>query len=173
MKNKYFTILIAVCIMLFSCKERANNSTPEKQVDTVSKAKALDSINQLKTEKVVEGGKNSDTIHHYICFKDDKVSSRMIWVSYTETNKALQVKYKGQKEAINLVFDKEEVISGGAKPTIIKYYNEIYKGQQNGTYKLTHSGIWDYVEYVRKKDGKTFNFTIDHESNPYGKEACF
>jgi len=29
------------------------------------------------------------------------------------------------------------------------------------------------VEYKRGTDGKIFNFTIDHNANPYGKEPCF
>ncbi len=170
MKNRYFIIFI-VCMMVFSCKEKANKSTPEKQVDTVPKIKVLEAKESQENVKIEE--KSNAKADHYICFKDDKVPSRMIWISYTEKDKALQVKYKGQKEAINLIFDKEESISGGAHPTIIKYYNEVYNGQHNGTYKLTHSGVWDYVEYTRKKDGKTFNFTIDHNANPYGKKACF
>jgi hypothetical protein len=46
-------------------------------------------------------------------------------------------------------------------------------GKENGQYRITHSGIWDYVEYKRGTDGKIFNFTIDHNANPYGKEPCF
>ncbi len=54
-----------------------------------------------------------------------------------------------------------------------KWRTEFNNQKINGHYKTTHSGNRDYVEYKIGKDGKLFNFTIDHELNPYGKPACF
>ena len=95
----------------------------------------------------------------------------MIRVSFAEDSKALQVNYKGSTEVIDLVFDKEEFAEGTANST--SHYNEMYDGKVNGIYKLTHAGNWDYVEYIREKDGEVFKFTIAHNANPYGKSPCF
>lgn len=112
-------------------------------------------------------------IDHYICYTDNNSSSRKMWIGFTEDGKATQIKYFGQEESIDLAFTNEEYISGGAHPTIISNYDEWYEGRINGKYTLTHSGIWDYVTYVRGTDGKEFNFTIDHSADPYGKRPCF
>ena len=42
-------------------------------------------------------------------------------------------------------------------------------GQINGKYNFTHSGNYDYIEYIRK-DGKKFKFTINlnNSLNPEG-----
>ena len=112
-------------------------------------------------------------LNHYICFENDENISPRIWISFNSKEFALQVKYEGQNNAIDLKFIKEEYREGGAHPTVIKYYDEILDGDLNGSYKITHSGIWDYVLYKRKRDGKEFHFTIDHEANPYGKIPCF
>lgn len=112
-------------------------------------------------------------LDHYICFDNDEKISPRIWISFNVKDYALQVKYEGQHEAMDLQFVKEEYIEGGAHPTLISYYNEIVEGQINGIYKITHSGVWDYVLYERKRDGKAFNFTIDHDAKPYGKIPCF
>lgn len=117
--------------------------------------------------------KNLNQIDHYICYSKNDRKDKKLWVGFNKYNIALKVKYEGQNETIDLVYLKKEYIPGGAHPSIITYYNEIYGGQVNGVYKTTHSGNWDYIEYVRNKDGKVFNFTIEHELNPYGKTPCF
>jgi hypothetical protein len=83
------------------------------------------------------------------------------------------VKYEGQKEAMVLKYNKEESITGEAYPTIITYYDEVFEGKTNGRYMLIHSGVWDYVKYVRGKDRKIFEFTIDHQAGPYAHTPCF
>jgi hypothetical protein len=101
---------------------------------------------------------------HYICYICDDNSSLQISICF-ENNKATYVKYKGEDETISLYFVKTKYEEGGAYPTTTETYVEKYRGETNGTYILTHSGIWDYVNYTRKSDGKKFNFTIDHESS--------
>lgn len=73
---------------------------------------------------------------------------------------------------MKLVFKKMEVIEAGSAP-YEEYYDEMYNGKINGKYKLTHSGNWDYAEYTRAKDGKVFDFTIEHEVPQYESEPCF
>ena len=149
---------LLLAFSLFSCKEKNNTEkvkTPQVSVE-----------NTKKVKPTLE-------VHHYICYTNDKKKSQQIWISFDKKNEAIQIKYKGQTAAIPLVFEKEEMMNDGAHPTVIKFYNEIYNGQINGIYKLTHSGIWDYVEYTRGTDQKKFNFTIDHSQNPYGKNPCF
>ncbi len=117
--------------------------------------------------------KATNQIDHYICYSNNERKDKKIWVGFNKDDIALKVKYEGQDQAIELVYSKNEYKEGGAHPTINTYYDEIYRGEVNGVYKMTHSGIWDYVEYTRGKDGKTFKFTIEHELDPYGKQPCF
>jgi hypothetical protein len=111
-------------------------------------------------------------VHHYICFNGDD-NSMVIWVSYSREEKALEVKYKGQDKAMQLVQTKGDSRFPGAYVVSDDYYKEMVDGKENGQYKITHSGNWVYVEYRRGTDGKIFKFTIDHNANPYGKEPCF
>ncbi|OEK08651.1 hypothetical protein A8C32_04165 [Flavivirga aquatica] len=175
MKLKY--IIFASVLSLFSCKEAQKNTTDfnkKEESISVNKTTASDTLEKKEPENSIgTDALKKDAVDHYICYKDDKKAERVIWISFTEKSRAIQVKYKGQNTAIDLVFVKEEFIKGGAHPTIITYYNEIHDGKLNGEYKLTHSGNWDYVKYIRGKDGKKFNFTIDHNSNSYRKSSCF
>lgn len=97
---------------------------------------------------------------HFKCYVCDDNPSLQISICF-ENEKATYVKYKGQDETISLYFVKSKFEKGGAYPTTIDTYVEKYRGETNGTYVLTHSGNWDYVNYSRKSDGKKFNFTID------------
>ncbi|SDW09490.1 hypothetical protein [Flavobacterium degerlachei] len=174
MKKIVLTLIIVFSI--FSCKEKIENSPSvnlDNKVESISDKPDLETTVKNQKPDSLKVDNRSTVIDHYICYKDDKVASRMIWISFTDKEDAVQIKYKGQKAPIDLVFIKEEFIKGGAHPTIIKYYSEKIGMEINGEYKLTHSGNWDYVEYTRGKDDRKFNFTIDFESNPYGKEACF
>ncbi|WP_378187430.1 hypothetical protein ACE939_03710 [Aquimarina sp. W85] len=117
--------------------------------------------------------RTSNTIDYYICYKNNQNENQKIWIGFNKEDIALKVKYKGQAQGIVLEYNSSEYIEGGAHPTLIKYYNEIYGGKINGVYKTIHSGNWDYVEYQRGKDSANFNFTIDHELHPYSKHPCF
>ena len=117
--------------------------------------------------------KISKNVDHYICFNADKEDSNSLMVGYTSNGYAKTVKYEGQKESISLDFIAEEFQKGGAYPTEVKYYKEILNNQLNGWYKITHAGNWDYVEYQNVKTNTIFNFTIDHNKNPYSKKPCF
>jgi hypothetical protein len=97
----------------------------------------------------------------------------LIWVSYSREEKALEVKYKGQDKAMQLVHTKGDSRFPGAYVVSDDYYIEMVDGKENGQYRITNSGIWVYVEYKRGTDGKIFRFTIDHDANPYGKAPCF
>ncbi|EIA09951.1 hypothetical protein [Flavobacterium frigoris] len=173
---KKIVLTLIIILFIFSCKENTENS-PSVNLDNKLESTADKPVvqNTVKNQKAdsLNVDSISPVIDHYICFRDDKVASRMIWLSYTDKGDAIQIKYKGQKAPIDLIFIREEFTKAGAHPTIIKYYSEKIATEVNGEYKVTHSGNWDYVEYTRGKDDKKFNFTIDFDSNPYGKEACF
>ncbi|MBF02803.1 MAG: hypothetical protein CMP76_05855 [Flavobacterium sp.] len=174
MKRASLLLLLLVLISCTSKKENTTETTPENntQQDTVKVTEAI----VPEENSTTENNDNSTEItneDYYICYTDDDVPTRVIWIRFAKDGKAQQVKYKGQKEAINVVFVSEETSEGGAHPTIESNYDEIYNGTKNGTYTLTHSGVWDYVTYTREKDQKQFHFTIDHEADPYGKEPCF
>jgi hypothetical protein len=114
-------------------------------------------------------------VKHYICYTNDKDANQIIWISFDADGRAIQIKYKGMESAISLVFDKqsENLNPGGPYPVFADYYNEFVDGKVSGVYKLTHSGNYDYAEYIREQDSKTSNFTIDHAANPYGDTPCF
>jgi hypothetical protein len=173
---KKIVLTVIILFFIFSCKEKTENTPSvnlENKVKSISDKPDLETTVKNQKTDSPKVDSISTVIDHYICYKDDKVDSRMIWISFTDKDDAIQIKYKGQKAPIDLIFIKEEFTKGGSHPTIIKYYSEKVNQEINGKYKLTHSGNWDYVEYTRGKDDKKFNFTIDFESNPYGKEACF
>ena len=117
---------------------------------------------------------SSDTVSYYICYNEDNGSSLNLSIGFNNKSRALSVKYKGMNSSMDLIFIKQENENpGGAYPVLVSYYKEMYKEKVNGEYKLTHSGIWDLVEYTRGKDSKKFNFTIDHNSNSYSYTPCF
>jgi len=114
-----------------------------------------------------------NSLSHYICYNEDNDSSLKLSIEFNN-GRALNVKYKGMNSSMDLIFIKEENENpGGAYPVLASYYKEMYQGKVNGEYKLTHSGIWDFVEYIRGKDSKKFNFTIDHKSNSYSSNPCY
>ncbi len=188
MKN---TFVITILLLFFlSCSNKKTGSdsisdssseqtaqhsptATEERTPEVQEEPAMDEKETTESEGTSDTGTSNANVAHYICYTDNDVATRKIWISFTDAGKALQVKYKGQTEAMTLRFDDEEVATDGTNPVTTQYYSEIYDGQKNGTYKLTHSGVWDYVEYTRGKDSKKFNFTIDHNANPYGKTPCF
>lgn len=99
--------------------------------------------------------KNPD---YYISYSSDDKKSKELMIAFTENGKALFAKYYGQPRQLELKFTKDE--SQGKN--LVMYYDEIVGGEVLGTYKLTHSGNYDYAEYTRKKDAKKFMFTINH-----------
>ena len=126
------------------------------------------------SENGIEIMLESDTVSYYICYNEDNESSLNLSIGFNNKSRALSVKYKGMNSSMDLIFIKQENENpGGAYPVLASYYKEMYQEKVNGEYKLTHSGIWDLVEYTRGKDSKKFNFTIDRNSNSYSYTACF
>lgn len=127
-------------------------------------------LSQLSIEDI----KDQNTKSHYICYKNDNNSQLYIWIRFSD-GKAKEVKYRGMDSSMKLKFEKESenLNPDGPYPVIAQYYNEGVNGKVNGIYKLTHSGNYDYAEYTRGKDSAVFNFTIDHQANPYGETPCF
>lgn len=112
------------------------------------------------------------SVDHYLCFNANNDNANGLMLGFAKGGFAKTVKYEGQNESIPLEFIAEEFQKGGAYPTVIKYYKEIYDNQLNGWYKITHAGNWDYVEYQNVKHKAVFNFTIDHNKTPYSKKPC-
>ncbi|WP_010521709.1 hypothetical protein [Aquimarina agarivorans] len=173
---KYLLSLLSIAILLNSCKNTEKNTpknsttATEQKVETTPPEITPEVVEQIKDDETISA---PPVVDHFICYKNNENPKMIIWISFTEKHTAIEVKYKGQKATIPLTFEKEEYVEGGTHPTIHKFYKEIYDGKENGSYKLTHSGNYDYAEYTRGKDGKKFKFTIDHNANPYGKEPCF
>ena len=112
--------------------------------------------------------------NYFICYNENDNKDLKIWIGFDEKSNASKVKYKGMNLEMDLVFVKElNENPDGPYPVLVEYYNEIYQEKVNGIYKLTKSGNWYYAVYTRGSDNKQFSFTIDNESNNFGKTPCF
>lgn len=112
---------------------------------------------------------------YWVCFTNDNNENLQLSVCFAGSH-AVSVKYKGQTETIPLEFIKEEMPKGGSCQNVITTYKEVYQGKVSGTYVYTHCGNWDYIKYIRAKDKKVFNFTINHELTGKASESstpCF
>ena len=116
---------------------------------------------------------NAETF--YQCYDSDTNQNLKISVKFVN-EKAVSVKYKGQKTAVPVVFKDKIFENGGAHPNITSIYLEKYNGKITGKYTFTHSGVWDYIEYQRN-DGKRFKFTINLDlstaGNGYRTSPCY
>lgn len=183
-KGQNIILFFVASLMLFACNseptgQSAGSDTETVATDTAASGNTMtsDKIGDNAGSSMIAGGADSGKEpSFYICYRNDDNSDMVISISFDEEGKAQAVKYKGQSESIPLVYQRENIEQGGAYPTTETYYIEMANGQKNGVYKLTHAGIWDYVEYTRGKDGKVFKFTIDHEisvdGDSYTKEPC-
>ena len=164
------SLLLIVSTVTISCKDNH-----QKQEETNNPSQKSIEKENTKDSTIVEknnASKKTETFE-YVCFTNNDDKSKRIWVEFSKNGKANRIKYEGQNEPILLEHTKEDYVEGGVHPTIKNYYNEIYDGKINGQYILTHSGVWDYVKYIRGKDGKEFNYTIDHDADPYSSKPCF
>lgn len=119
---------------------------------------------------IVAATSETQKADYYICFNNNNDAHQTIWVSYSSSGKSLQVKYKGDDKIINL---KQHYCRHCEEHPNEYHYYEIVEKNITGIYNIIHSGNWDYVEYIRSENQKMFNFTIDHNANPYGKTPCF
>ena len=154
-------ILLLCTLALVSCDPQKNNSsteptTPPSSNETQVAAPEGDAID-TKTEEI------DNVAAYWICYNGDNDSPLKISINFNKGGRALKILYKGQTEAITLEFIDEIMENEGAYPVTKTRYAELYEGKINGTYLLTHSGNWDYVEYVRGIDQKLYSFTIDHK----------
>lgn len=114
---------------------------------------------------------------YYMCFTSDTQPNLGFSIAFQKSNeRAYALLYRGKSEYIPLEYKKTVFTKGRAAYTEI--YSEKYGGKVTGTYELEHNGNWVYVFYKRKKDGKTFSFTIDLEmstqnGDPYRSSPCF
>ncbi len=95
---------------------------------------------------------------YYIAYTDDAEKAQDLMIAFDDNGNALYAKYFGQGRHIKLKKEKE-TMSGNV---IIQHYSEMIGGKVHGTYVLTHSGNWDYVEYTNAASGKKTKFTINH-----------
>jgi hypothetical protein len=110
----------------------------------------------------------------YICFDNDKNSDFKLSVEYYDGTPT-SIKNNTDNSSIKL-----EVIKGSYKEyegsSYSETYFEIINGVKNGRFTFTHSGIYDYIEYV-DKNGKKSKFTINLEDTvndeSYRQTPCF
>lgn len=131
----------------------------------------------LKTsyKNQVENAEIKEEIDHFICFKNNDGNTPNITIGYSKKDIAINVRYEGQKDVMGLQFVKKEFNEGNPSDTKMYnelIYNELNEFMVNGRYEIIHSGVWDYVKYIRGRDNKVFNFTIIHDKS-YQKTPCF
>ncbi|MFN5006598.1 MAG: hypothetical protein ACK5GO_03790 [Ignavibacteria bacterium] len=111
---------------------------------------------------------------YFMCFLNDKNPNNGFSVYFPEEGRASHLLYKGKTEYIPLKFIKTKESKGRAYTDV---YYEYFNGSHNGTYEFEFDGNWVYVYYTRKKDGKKFTYTIDHELTnydyPWRSTPCF
>ncbi len=169
---------ILTLMFLFACDPNGKETTNDKnQIDSTDQKTVENLPTQQDQKTEPQQNDSEEQAQYFICYNSDANPNLAISISFDKEEKALKVKYKGQEEAMTLSYLKENYLEGGSYPTIETFYSEIYDGKENGVYKLTHSGNWDYAEYTRSKDGKKFKFTIDHdlsiENDGYRTSPCF
>ena len=132
----------------------------EETIDNLSERAAA-----LQDEMVAAG---IPMASYFICYTENNGASPDLMIAFRDDGKALYAKYAGMKSILDLRLEKENMETGGAYPVGEDHYTELDMNKENGTYVLTHSGNWDYAEYTRGKDGKVFNFTINHDKSVGG-----
>ena len=117
----------------------------------------------------------------YACFENDKNKKLKISVSFNFKNRALYVKYVGQKDSIRIFYSKIVKSKNDGIPAY--YWAETYlekiKGKVTGEYTFTNAGTYQLdVTYSRKRDSKEFYFSIiegteGYDDPPFRITACF
>ena len=167
-------ILFFLVLSIVSCGQKSSKKQKEINPDTLQhNSESKNDANKIDKKVINEIEDTNSSISNYICYTNDNNKSQKIWIRFNNSNKAMEIKYHGQSESIPLKFVRDEYIEGGSQPTIIDYYDEIYHGEINGHYKLTKSGNWYYVLYIRGRDNKEFNFTVDHTTDILSSTSCF
>ena len=106
----------------------------------------------------------TDKPAYYIHYSSDENNSKELMIACSDDGKGMYAKYADQSRHVALEFLKDE--SEGSNT--IEYFNEVVNDEIIGTYKMTHSGNWDYVEYTNQKSGKKYSFTINHDTSIVG-----
>lgn len=103
------------------------------------------------------------------CFDSDNDVNLKISVAYNDDT-PYSLKYINQKDSILLKRIKDSLKNQNGHSAYTESYYEIVNDQTLGKYIFTHSGNYDYIQYIRK-DGKKFNFTVnlDDSVNPDGE----
>lgn len=92
---------------------------------------------------------------YYLVFNENKKREKSILVAFRKDGKALFFEYEGGDRQYPLAFMKDGM-TGNSLVTN-------YKAGGHRSFIHTHSGIWDYLELERVKDGKKLSYTLDLE----------
>lgn len=176
--GKYITFLGALVIvsLLMNC------STPESEVDqqnvSFSPEKKIEPVEPHESDDGVEQGpvmEEAEENVYYLCFTGDNNPELCLSIKFVN-NKAIHASYNGNPEGMQMVYLKDTLINLGGPVRIISDYQELYDGKENGFYEITSAGNYTYVKYIRRKDGKKFNFSIDFDrsivNDEYTTKPC-
>src|ERR1700754_4357252 len=80
----------------------------------------------------------------FVCFENDHNKNLKIYVCFNQKNKAIYVKYKGQKDSIPVIYKSRTSEKGQDGGIPAYYWNEVYvekyNGKVTGEYILTNAG---------------------------------
>jgi hypothetical protein len=117
----------------------------------------------------------------YACFENEKNKNLKISISFNKNNRALFVKYYGQKDSIRIFYSEIVKFKNDGIPAY--YWAETYlekiKGKVTGEYTFTNAGTYQLdVTYSRKRDNKEFYFSIiegteGDDDRPFHFNPCF
>jgi len=159
-------ILIIVVLIIVGVVGYTYTSQQQKPSEVVTEDVLM---NDERYSEIVQDMVSNDavsetqvSISKYICFKADEDgygTFDKIMFSLDENERAVYSQYKNQDDirTTDLEFISQDFPDPGF-PTYTLTYDASFDGMKFGTYTQTHSGVYDYVEFIND-DGEVFNFT--------------
>ena len=117
----------------------------------------------------------------YACFQNE-VNKKIQLTVVFKKEKAIAIKYRGQKKAIPLIYsNKEQTENGAGSPSF--FWKETYfvkTGKKiSGSYTFTNGGAYELqLSYIDKRSNRKNNFVIipslaGENFSPYRNAPCF
>jgi hypothetical protein len=119
--------------------------------------------------------------YKYACFENETNKKLQLTV-YFKKDKAVMIKYKGQKKPIPLIYSTtDQTANNSGSPAF--FWKEIYfikTGKKiTGSYTLTNGGAYELqLSYIDKRSNRKNNFVIipslaGENFSPYRSTTCF
>jgi hypothetical protein len=162
-RGKYITFLVALVVGSFFLNCSTPTTKTAQNADSLSPKEETEPVEPHESDDGVEQGpaaEEAEENFYYQCFTGDNNPDLCLSIKFVN-NKGTEASYNGNSEGMRLFFIKDTVINLGGPVRLVANYQELYNGKENGFYEITRAGNYTYVKYIRGKDGKEFNFSID------------